>query len=537
MALETAVNIADLVMTNPTANDPKSQGDDHLRTVKTVLKNNFAGFTGAVLVTGTDGGAADVYTLTPAHAVVAYTSKMLILFAPTITNLTTTPTLNVSGLGAKTIKSVAGAALTAGDLVADKYYLGEYDGASINLIAVTKNYVDQLAFSAALPAQTGNAGKILSTDGAGASWTAVVLPQVHRSPRTANSALASADRGNLIDITSGTFTQTLTAAATLGAGWYCFLRNSGTGDITLDPNAAELIDGLTSYIMYPGEARLVQCDGTALTSVVVSKFSRAFASSATFIRPPGYSYFDTELRGAGGSGGSGSCGGGATTKSGGAGGGGGGYTRKLLTAAEIGTSISVTIGAGGALAVGATTAIGNNGGTGGNSAIGSVLTVTGGLGGAGGAGTATTAGGVGGSAPGATSDYYLGAPGGQTGNSTSSAGLGRPHAGAGGGGGGGEFSDDSFISAGPPKAGGTNAAPAGGGGSAGASAAGAPVAGGAGATLSGGGGGGASTTVAAAAGGAGGIASGGGGGGSSRTPFASGAGGAGGPGYCSISGV
>lgn len=54
MALETGTYISDLVITNPTATDPKSQGDDHLRLLKSVLKNTFANITGAVTPTHTE---------------------------------------------------------------------------------------------------------------------------------------------------------------------------------------------------------------------------------------------------------------------------------------------------------------------------------------------------------------------------------------------------------------------------------------------------------------------------------------------------
>lgn len=40
--------------------------------------------------------------------------------------------------------------------------------------AVTKAYADQLAFATALPAQTGNSGKYLTTDGTSASWASLV---------------------------------------------------------------------------------------------------------------------------------------------------------------------------------------------------------------------------------------------------------------------------------------------------------------------------------------------------------------------------
>lgn len=41
VGLESATYIADLVETNPLAGDPKNQGDDHVRLIKSVLKNSF----------------------------------------------------------------------------------------------------------------------------------------------------------------------------------------------------------------------------------------------------------------------------------------------------------------------------------------------------------------------------------------------------------------------------------------------------------------------------------------------------------------
>lgn len=41
MALESATTIAGLVATNPTAGDPVSQADDHLRLIKSVLQSEF----------------------------------------------------------------------------------------------------------------------------------------------------------------------------------------------------------------------------------------------------------------------------------------------------------------------------------------------------------------------------------------------------------------------------------------------------------------------------------------------------------------
>lgn len=171
MGLETVTNIADLVRTNPTGGDAKSQGDDHLRNIKTALLNNIVGFAGAVTVTGADGGAVNAYTLTPASGtLIAYTARMSVMFSPTVSNLGPV-TLNISGLGAKNVLSVSGAPLVTGDLVIGGLYVAIYNGTEFRLTSTTKNYVDQLAFNTVLPAQPG--GPViyrLVSQGGSASW-------------------------------------------------------------------------------------------------------------------------------------------------------------------------------------------------------------------------------------------------------------------------------------------------------------------------------------------------------------------------------
>lgn len=170
MALETAVNIADLVATNPGEGDPKSQGDDHIRMLKEVLKKAFAGFTGGVLVTGADGGVANAYTLLPVTPLPAYGTRMVMRFSPTANN-TGACTMNISSLGAKAIKAVDGTDLALGDLIVGQFYEAIYTGTEWRLISITKNFVQQLAFAASgLPGQAGNAGKVLATDGANVGW-------------------------------------------------------------------------------------------------------------------------------------------------------------------------------------------------------------------------------------------------------------------------------------------------------------------------------------------------------------------------------
>lgn len=279
MALESGNYINDLAITNPTSSDPKSQGDDHLRLIKTVLKETLNGFTGAILVTATDTGTATGHVLTPSTALVGYTPMLCLLYKAAVTN-TGALTVNVSGLGVRSIKTMAGADPTAGDIVAGYPMLLMYDGtnfvtlggseflsktgnqkltgnftvdgnelvtgtlgvtgkttlneavgltrtvgdnttnlattefattstaneaairlAADNLLAplaspaltgtptsptastgtsttqiATCAFVTATAFNAALPAQAGNAGKFVTTDGTNASWAELVIP-------------------------------------------------------------------------------------------------------------------------------------------------------------------------------------------------------------------------------------------------------------------------------------------------------------------------------------------------------------------------
>ncbi len=67
MALETGTYTSDLVAANPTASDPKSQGDDHLRLVKATLKTTFANITGAVTATHVEINKLTGATMTTAE--------------------------------------------------------------------------------------------------------------------------------------------------------------------------------------------------------------------------------------------------------------------------------------------------------------------------------------------------------------------------------------------------------------------------------------------------------------------------------------
>ena len=62
MALESASWVTQLVDTNPTATDPVSQGDDHLRMIKTVLQNSFPSTSTTAIVPDVSGESGKYLT-------------------------------------------------------------------------------------------------------------------------------------------------------------------------------------------------------------------------------------------------------------------------------------------------------------------------------------------------------------------------------------------------------------------------------------------------------------------------------------------
>lgn len=170
------------------------------------------------------------------------------------------------------------------------------------------------------------------------------VPMLAYSSRTSNAQLAATDKGRFIDITSGTFTQTFTAAATLGAGWWCYIRNVGTGVITLDPNASETIDGVTSGVIVAGDTYLVICTGTAFITERRQNGPMRIelkTSSGSWTAPLGVRNARVTVVGGGGGGASG------TNYTGS----GGGTAIKTFTV-QPGTSYSYVVGAAGAISYG-----------------------------------------------------------------------------------------------------------------------------------------------------------------------------------------
>lgn len=103
------------------------------------------------------------------------------------------------------------------------------------------------------------------TDGVNGVFSAV------ETIKTAAYTAVALDNGKTIILNKATAdTLSFAAAATLGATWMVLVRNIGAGTWTLDPNAAETIDGAANFSLQSGQSAIVSSNGTLLRTIVAT---------------------------------------------------------------------------------------------------------------------------------------------------------------------------------------------------------------------------------------------------------------------------
>ena len=114
----------------------------------------------------------------------------------------------------------------------------------------------------------GTTGQVLTSNGAAApTWTTASGGGATKtiSNKTGAYTVVAGDLGKIINCTANSFTVSLTAAATLGAGFTCTIwntSNTSTDAITINPDASETIDAKSVLVLRIGEGLDIVCDGT-----------------------------------------------------------------------------------------------------------------------------------------------------------------------------------------------------------------------------------------------------------------------------------
>lgn len=186
-------------------------------------------------VCANDTGTADAYVVALTPVPSSYTRYLTICFKASAANATTSPTINVNGLGAKTIVSESGAAVAAGVIQAGGYYWLQYDDTSAKFFMISN------------PSKMPGAG-------------VVAAPNVQSG---AGYTVASTDWGKLLTLSNAT-AQVLSlpqADASFSNGWYVDVENTGAGTWTITPTTST-IDGTATLALSTNQGVRIFSNGT-----------------------------------------------------------------------------------------------------------------------------------------------------------------------------------------------------------------------------------------------------------------------------------
>jgi len=82
-----------------------------------------------------------------------------------------------------------------------------------------------------------------------------------------NYTAGTNDRAKMYVWTGAGGTLTLPSAPTVGDNWFMYLRNAGTGAITVDPSGTPTIDGSATLSFQPGDSAIIATDGVNFFTV------------------------------------------------------------------------------------------------------------------------------------------------------------------------------------------------------------------------------------------------------------------------------
>ena len=300
MGLESGTFVDDLVTTNPLGTESKSQGDDHLRLIKAVLKNTFKGATRAFQFPACPAAKTDAYSvlLTDQNALLRgdASSGTFIITLPAgsavfagyeVTIMKSDSSANavtVDGSGSETINGGA-------DRTLDEQYISEtymFDGVEWKIVA-TYTEIAQAVIGDGVEIDSG--ALRVKLDGTSLERGSDGMKRaVPHDQKTDDYTAVLADNGKLIEMDKATaVTLTLTAVATLVEGWFIEVNNSGAGTLTIDADGTEKIDDAETLTLLQGESLRIVSDGAAFWTVgrrplIAGTIAKAYAR---FVPPAG----------------------------------------------------------------------------------------------------------------------------------------------------------------------------------------------------------------------------------------------------------
>jgi hypothetical protein len=102
--------------------------------------------------------------------------------------------------------------------------------------------------------------------------------------------LLASDRASTYVWTGGAGTLSLTSATTLGNNWFVFVRNGGSGTLTVSPTGGNQINGSASLALQPSDSCLIVCSGSAFYTIGLGQGTQFSFTQLTKSVAPGGSF-------------------------------------------------------------------------------------------------------------------------------------------------------------------------------------------------------------------------------------------------------
>lgn len=156
-------------------------------------------------------------------------------------------------------------------LLANTFTVTDYTGATIILVSsgvaefifLTDNSTEGGTWSSVVLGAGTSSANAAALAGYGLTPIGLTLNQAYATVTYyGNATLPSTVRAQLVIWGSGVGTLSLPSASSVGANWFCMIRNGGTGILTLTPNGANTIDGNASQQLQLTESLVLVSDGS-----------------------------------------------------------------------------------------------------------------------------------------------------------------------------------------------------------------------------------------------------------------------------------
>jgi hypothetical protein len=135
-------------------------------------------------------------------------------------------------------------------------------------IYLTDNSTESGAWRSFQYGASASAANAAALAGLGLKASATTLNQsVPVSTFNSNYTTSTSDRAKALVWTGGAGTLAFSTASMLGNDWFVNVRNSGTGDLTLNPSSSETINGELTLVLSPGDSAIVVTDGVEFWTI------------------------------------------------------------------------------------------------------------------------------------------------------------------------------------------------------------------------------------------------------------------------------